>query len=223
MFGVTIYTMDQLFQRIPLFPLGIVLMPGTPLPLHIFEERYRKMIRRCRETGEEFGVLSATDQVMRTTGCTAQITSILSEHEDGRVDIMTQGKRRFFVSDLHEELPYLEGTVHYFADESTKKATPSSEELSRAIQLFQRISRLAEVSLDASFLSRLSAEELSFVLAGTCTTDLEERQSLLEIRSTRERLIHCIISLEQTANRMELQRKVSLAIGTSIELEEFRN
>ncbi|HUX13931.1 MAG TPA: LON peptidase substrate-binding domain-containing protein [Spirochaetia bacterium] len=215
--------MDQLFHRIPLFPLGIVLMPETPLPLHIFEDRYRQMIRRCRETGEEFGVVSAVDRVMRTVGCTARITSVLSEFEDGRVDIMTQGKQRFYVSDLHEELPYFEGTVHYFTDESTTDGGPVDGELSRGIELFRRVSQLAEVSLDTRFLTRLSAEALSFVLAGTCTTDPEERQSLLELRSTRERLTRCIASLEQTARIMELQQRVSHMVGTGFGFEELRN
>lgn len=221
--GVTLYPMDELFRRIPLFPLEVVLMPGTPLPLHIFEGRYRKMIRRCRETDEEFGVVSLSNQIMMSAGCTAKITEITREYNDGRLDIMTQGKRRFFISEVHEELPYLEGTVHYFSDENESGADSRADEIARGIELFKQVSTLADVPLDPAFLYKLPPEELSFVLAGTCTTEIEERQRLLELRSTRARLMHCIISLEQTVNRMELQKQVEQAVGEPVNLEELRN
>ncbi|WP_455383353.1 LON peptidase substrate-binding domain-containing protein [Salinispira pacifica] len=215
--------MDRILRRIPLFPLEVVLMPGTPLPLHIFEERYRKMIRRCRETDEEFGVVTLSNRTMSSAGCTARITDVLKEYDDGRLDIMTQGKRRFFVAELHEELPYLEGTVHYFADDPVPVDGAIEAEMERGIELFKKVSTLADVPLDPEFLYKLSAEELSFVLAGTSATGLEERRKLLELRSTQERLHYCISSLEQTAERMELQKRVEEAVGKPVNIEELRN
>jgi Lon protease-like protein len=221
--GVKLYPMEELFRRIPLFPLEVVLMPGTPLPLHIFEERYRKMVGRCRETGEEFGVVSLANQIMMSAGCTARITNVLREYDDGRLDIMTQGRQRFFISEVHEELSYLEGTVHYFEDETESDPEPLTDEITRGIDLFKQVSALAQVPLDPAFLYKLPPEELSFVLAGTCATEIEERQRLLELRSTHQRLIHCIITLEQTVNRMELQKQVEQAVGKPINVEELRN
>jgi ATP-dependent protease La (LON) substrate-binding domain len=83
--------------RIPLFPLNVVLFPGCRLPLHIFEHRYRVMVRRCLGEEIEFGIILATDKGVATVGCTAAITQRLKEYPDGRVEILTEGRSVFRV------------------------------------------------------------------------------------------------------------------------------
>ena len=68
-------------MRIPVFPLGLVLMPRMPLPLHIFEERYRRMIGDCLETDSPFGVLLHTGTTIQTVGCMARIESVINRYD----------------------------------------------------------------------------------------------------------------------------------------------
>src|SRR3954468_24535672 len=79
----------------PLFPLGIVALPSEPVPLHIFEPRYRTMIAECLESGSEFGIVWASDDGLRQIGCACEIAEVLERHEDGRLDILTRGTRPF--------------------------------------------------------------------------------------------------------------------------------
>ena len=72
---------------IPLFPLNVVLMPGTPLPLHIFEERYKQMVNECLESGAEFGMVLADESGTRQVGCTARIVELVQRFDDGRLVI----------------------------------------------------------------------------------------------------------------------------------------
>ena len=77
---------------IPLFPLGVVLLPQMELPLHIFEERYKVMINECLEQEREFGVVHYDGTDIRSIGCTAKILGVVKHYEDGRMDIVTRGK-----------------------------------------------------------------------------------------------------------------------------------
>ena len=82
-------------ERIPLFPLNVVLFPGQSLPLHIFERRYREMTRHCIETNSPFGILFYDEGNLARVGCSARIVKILKQYEDGRSDILTAGERVF--------------------------------------------------------------------------------------------------------------------------------
>src|SRR6202451_1296158 len=79
---------------LPLFPLDLVLLPGTPLPLHIFEPRYREMISECLDQNQQFGVLRGKDQELAEIGCTAEILTVTKKYPDGRMDIVTEGRAR---------------------------------------------------------------------------------------------------------------------------------
>ena len=80
---------------LPLFPLDVVLLPGAPFPLHIFEPRYKEMIADCLAESQPFGVVRVKDDGIANLGCTAEITSIVKKYEDGRLDILTEGRRPF--------------------------------------------------------------------------------------------------------------------------------
>ncbi|HUX51324.1 MAG TPA: LON peptidase substrate-binding domain-containing protein [Spirochaetia bacterium] len=213
--------MEHESNRIPLFPLPAVLMPGTPLPLHIFEERYRLLLRRCIDSGSEFGVVYQTDSEISRVGCSAQIIDVTGTYDDGRSDIMTHGKRRFRIVQVHDELPYLEGSVEYFDDEP--KSDDVSGLVTAGIALMVRVSRLAQVKLDADFLRLISPEEISFVLAGTCTSSPAERQDLIEMRSTRERLERSLNCLERSARQMSFQKSLETANGGKFDPSNYRN
>jgi Lon protease-like protein len=87
-------------MKIPLFPLDLVLFPGVPLPLHIFEPRYRQMAAECLATSAPFGIVRARPEGLAVIGCTARIVRILHRYPDGRSDILTQGIDRFEIEQL---------------------------------------------------------------------------------------------------------------------------
>src|SRR5438046_6307691 len=101
----------------PLFPLHVVLFPGEQLPLHIFEERYKEMIGEALREHTEFGVVLASEKGIVNTGCTATVDQVLREYPDGRMDILTRGRRRFEILLLNDERTFLRGAVEFFDDD----------------------------------------------------------------------------------------------------------
>ena len=91
--------------RLPLFPLNVVLLPGADMPLHIFEPRYRQMVRDCLDAKAPFGMLLALPNGIAGTGCTAEILEVTNRYEDGRCDILTVGREPFRVIELFTEEP----------------------------------------------------------------------------------------------------------------------
>src|SRR2546423_10195526 len=97
--------MPDLLERFPLFPLGLVLLPGEMVPLHIFEERYKLMIGECLENGTEFGIVWLSDEGLKEVGCTATVTRVLDELDDGRMNILIEGSSPFKLLRRIEDLP----------------------------------------------------------------------------------------------------------------------
>ena len=102
---------------LPLFPLPLVLLPRTPLALHIFEDRYKEMIGEAIRDRTEFGVVLARDREVLNTGCTAVVDRVLQTYDDGRMDILAGGRRRFEIVSLDQERAFLRGDVEFFDDE----------------------------------------------------------------------------------------------------------
>ncbi len=171
--------MDSL---LPLFPLDVVLFPGTPLPLHIFEPRYKEMIAECREQERTFGVVRALEEGLAEVGCTAEIVSVVKEYPDGQLDLVTEGRRRFEVLHVNQERTFLRAEVLLFDDEA---AVPAKAETARAVQLHSEILALAGAAQD---LSPADPAALSFYLAGSLPLDLDFKQKLLGLRSEAQRI-----------------------------------
>jgi len=167
---------------LPLFPLDLVLLPGTPLPLHIFEARYKEMIGECLEQKKRFGVLRAQEKDLADIGCTAEILAVTKTYEDGRMDIVTQGRERFEVLELTEARPFLQGEVVYLADEPDK-APPQA--VGRAVELHKQILALANAE---QHLPDTDDIPLSYHLAGSLPLDLDFKQKMLGIRSEAQRI-----------------------------------
>jgi len=92
-----------------LFPLEVVLFPGTPLPLHIFEPRYKEMMAECLANHAPFGVVRALEEGIADVGCTAEIVTVTKEYPDGRLDLVSEGRQRFEVLELNQERSFLRG------------------------------------------------------------------------------------------------------------------
>jgi Lon protease-like protein len=172
---------DQL-ALLPLFPLDVVLFPGTPLPLHIFEPRYKEMIGECLAASTPFGVVRALEQGIAEIGCTAEIVTITKQYPDGRMDLVAQGRERFEVVQLNQERSFLRASVLLIPDEP---GAPPAEDTAKAVEFHREILTLAGAVQD---ISGADTAELSFHLAGSLPLDLDFKQKLLGTRSESERL-----------------------------------
>ena len=167
---------------LPLFPLDVVLLPGAPLPLHIFEPRYKEMIAECRAAEAPFGVVRALDHGIAEIGCTAEIVTVTKEYPDGRLDLIAAGRSRFEILELNPERSFLRADVLLIPDEP---AVPDPGETARAVQVHKDVLSLAGAVQDLSSADR---NALSFHLAGSLPLDLDFKQQLLEMRMENQRI-----------------------------------
>jgi Lon protease-like protein len=167
---------------LPLFPLDVVLFPGTPLPLHIFEPRYKEMIAECLVQNSPFGVVRSLEKGLADIGCTAEIVSVTKEYPDGRLDIVTEGRKRFQVLQLNQERSFLRAEIVPIEDEP---GVAAKEEIARAVQLHADILTMAGAVQD---LSAADPATVSFYLAGSLPLDLDFKQKLLALRSEGDRI-----------------------------------
>jgi len=181
---------------LPLFPLEVVLLPGTPLPLHIFEPRYKEMIAECRANDDVFGVIRALDKGIADVGCTAEIVSVTREYPDGRLDLIAEGRNRFEVLALNQERSFLRAEVLLVPDEP---GGATEAERVRAVQLHLEILSLAGAVQD---LSAADQNTLSFYLAGSLPLDLDFKQQLLAMRSESRRMQAVAVYLENILPRL---------------------
>lgn len=167
---------------LPLFPLELVLLPGTPLPLHIFEPRYKEMIRECISAEAPFGVVRAFEEGIAEVGCTAEIITVTKEYPDGRLDLICEGRKRFEVIEVNRDRSFLQAEVLIVPDDPENAA---QEERVKAVQLHLEILSLAGAVQD---LSAADQNQLSFYLAGSLPLDLDFKQKLLAMRSEAQRI-----------------------------------
>ncbi|HEY4678078.1 MAG TPA: LON peptidase substrate-binding domain-containing protein [Candidatus Angelobacter sp.] len=166
---------------LPLFPLEIVVFPGAPLPLHIFEPRYKEMICECLSQERPFGMVRAKENALSAIGCSARILTIIKKYEDGRMDIAAQGAQRFEIIEVNQERSFLQAEVAFFDDEpSTVSRDAADIVVQLHEQLFAVMGQPVEVDRDAAYLSFRLAQELP--------VDLDFKQTLLEMKSEADRI-----------------------------------
>ena len=169
-------------ERFPLFPLGLVLLPGEVVPLHIFEERYRTMIGECLEHGGEFGIVWSGDDGIRDVGCAAEVAQLIETTEDGRMNILVKGTRRFTLERRIEDMPYPAGDVAWVEDTDEVEGEEAGRAARKAYA--DLVERVTEARPDESDLTELDA----YGMASTIAFEPGEKQRLLELRSEDERL-----------------------------------
>ena len=167
---------------LPLFPLDLVLFPGVPLPLHIFEPRYKEMIAECLDLKKPFGVVRASAEGVADIGCTAEILEVTKKYDDGRMDIMTRGVDRFEVLEVNEDRSFLQAEVTLIQDEPGR---PARQVVEQAVRLHAEIAKLAGSEVSGP---EEGASNLSFLLAGSLPLDLDFKQQLLMTSSETRRL-----------------------------------
>jgi len=210
-------------QTIPLFPLGIVLVPKMPLPLHIFEERYKTMIGECLESGQEFGIVYTSGSRMQEIGCTATVKRVMNRYDDGRMDILAFGKRRFYLNGVLEGNAYQQGKVEFFDDERTEDPAELSDLVENVVNRLEVFAHMTGNKIDRDLLSALTVDELSFIVTTASFFTAEERQHILGLRSSRQRLETEITSLEESIARRHAIREIQRVIGSEADVAHLLN
>jgi len=180
-------------RRIPLFPLTLVLLPGMTLPLHIFEPRYKRMIKSVIDDQEPFGVVLTRESGMATVGCTAAVSHVARTYPDGRMDVVTMGESAYLIRAVHKDKDYLEATVDLMPEDLQPGSTATAKEL---LTLYTDCHLLIHGSPPAEMDDEADGL-LAYTIASELPLELEVLQELLEIRVEAERRDKLIGRLNQ--------------------------
>ncbi|HEY7196869.1 MAG TPA: LON peptidase substrate-binding domain-containing protein [Gaiellaceae bacterium] len=190
-------------DEIGLFPLDLVLLPGEQRPLHIFEDRYKELIGECLEDGNEFGLVLSDDAGLRPVGTRAAVVEVLQTFDDGRLDVVVEGRDRFRVVELTDGRTFTTAEVDEIDDEAEEDAT--DDEVSSAVEAFRRVVEAAQVEVDEI---DPEAGLLSFQIGARIDLGNEVKQTLLELTSERERLTQLEPLLRRAAEAVRVDREV---------------
>jgi Lon protease-like protein len=173
---------DRLTRDFPLFPLGIVALPGELVPLHIFEERYKTMINECLAGEREFGIVWLSDDGLREVGCACEIERVLERMEDGRMNILAKGTRPIRVVERQGHLAYPAGVIEFVEDRDDPLDEALLTEARAAYtDLFKRATSRDP---DTEELAEMGA----YAMAASVDFGLDAKQGLLDLRSENARL-----------------------------------
>jgi Lon protease-like protein len=187
----------------PLFPLGIVALPSESVPLHIFEERYRRMIEQCLRAepgtlGRQFGIVWLSDDELKQVGCACELETVLERMDDGRINILTRGTRPFRLIERQDELPFPAGVVEFLSDGEEEHDAAAAD---AAREIYGELVRQAtDRALEDSELAEMDA----YRMAATVEFPPESKQELLELRSENARLRLLAALLRDALERLEL-------------------
>jgi Lon protease-like protein len=175
--------MPELVAReFPLFPLGLVALPGELIPLHIFEERYKTMMSECLAAEREFGIVWLSDDGLRDIGCACEIDRVLERMEDGRMNLLARGTRPFRVLERQGHLAYPAGVIEFVQD---RKDAPEVELAATARAAYaDLVKRATDREPNSEELEQMSA----YAMAATVDFGLDAKQGLLDLRSENARL-----------------------------------
>jgi Lon protease-like protein len=195
-------------DRLPLFPLNVVLFPSSSLPLHIFEERYKTLINECIGRNKDFGINLLRPDGMEEVGCTASVIHVARRYDDGKMDIVVRGERIYRLVDFTDDSkPYAVGTVEYVTDLQQEVDTALVDDTVRLFRVLQQLASRAPLS--ATQITD-ALPRLSFVIAQKAGLDLDARQRLLETQDENARLEllrrHLTAMIPQLEKKEELER-----------------
>lgn len=182
---------------LPLFPLGVVALPGEALPLHLFEERYKELGARCIAEDREFGIVLVDDDGPRSVGCAVRVTEVLQEFDDGRLDVLTRGTRPFRVIEEHHRLSYASAHVEFLEDES------EALDHDAAAAVRQAYASLASQASDHDVTPADLLSASAYDMAASVDFAPEAKQQLLESRSENARLHQLLALLRAALKRLE--------------------
>lgn len=190
--------MLERLEGFPLFPLGIVALPTESVPLHVFEDRYKRMIEHCLRDDREFGIVWLSEDELKPIGCACEIERVMERDEAGNMDILARGIRPFRLIERQDDYPYPAGIVEPLEDSAEE---PDHDTAQIARELY---AELVEQATD----KRLSEDELAgldaYAMAGTVEFGPEGKQDLLELRSENARMRLLTLLFRAAIRRLEL-------------------
>lgn len=197
--------MDRDAVELPIFELPLVLLPGELLPLHIFEDRYKRMIGRCLEDGEPFGIVFRDDDGgARRVGCEARVTEVTERFDDGRLNIVVTGERPFSVLDRYEAAEFPAAEV-----EPVAAADPAPDGGDAGPSAREAFATLVErVGGEAPAPDELDALD-SYGIAARVELPADTKQRLLELRSEPERMRVLAAALEALVDAVARSREIA--------------
>jgi Lon protease-like protein len=189
-------------SEIGLFPLNLVLLPGEQAPLHVFEPRYEELIGECLADDEEFGLVLADEDGIREIGTRAGVIEVLEQFDDGRLNVVVEGRERFRLLELTEGRSFATAEVEEIDDDVDQ---PTEEEVEQCLAAYDRVVRAAEADLEDL---DLDADSIAFQIAARVDFGTEIKQGLLELRSERERVLRLAPMLNQAADAVKRDREI---------------
>jgi Lon protease-like protein len=189
---------DEVSDEFPLFPLGLVALPGELIPLHIFEERYKTMMNECLSSQREFGIVWLSDEGLREIGCACEIERVLERMEDGRMNLLARGTRPIRVLERQGHLAYPAGVVEFVADRGGEAVDP---ELAKTAH--EAYADLVKVATDREPDPTEIGELSAYGMAATIDFGLDAKQGLLDLRSENARLRLVTRLLRAAIKRLE--------------------
>lgn len=174
------------------------------MPLHIFEPRYKELIRRCVETESEFGIVLEQDGGVAKLGCSAQVVEISQEYEDGRMDITVEGRRIFEILELFQDKPCLEASARILLDDPDPKTIAAPAEV---IQAYEKCHELLYGSTPDE-IDRDEHPSLAYAIAEDLPIDLDDKQALLSLRDENERLARLLPMIQELVPRAETRQRM---------------
>jgi len=204
--------------ELPVFPLPVVLFPSVPLPLHIFEPRYRQMLNDIRDTNNLFGVAYFDPSTMTNevppagyVGCVAEVTETQS-FADGRSNVLTLGVVRFRIESYVERGdPYLVARISYFEDNDENEGTlagPTKEVAEAFTRIAQAVRTINDERTSLPDISDTEPQRLSFLVAAAMEIEADVKQEMLELRSTFERLERLRVMLSAAVKGYEERARI---------------
>ncbi len=204
--------MPTTVEQIGLFPLGVVLFPGSYLPLHIFEPRYRQLIRECVESQQPFGINLFEDGDLHLVGCTAQVHGILRQYSDGRLDIIVVGRRRYVLQSFDDQIkPYIVGTIEYLDDHGDQAIRLDLYQTCVRLynSLVERVFPNADqLKLPLETIPTIEGSTPSFFMAQKAGLKLEQKQVVLSLQNENDRLEFLARHLEEILPQLDRAEEV---------------
>jgi Lon protease-like protein len=194
---------EPLSRGFPLFPLGMVALPTESIPLHVFEDRYRRMIDQCLQADpgspqREFGIVWLSDEELKEVGCACEVERVLERMDDGRLNIVARGTRPFRLLERQDDLPFPAGVIDFLHEPPEQIDEPAA---ASARELYQE---LVEQATDRQLGEQELALMSAYQMAATVEFDKDAKQELLELRSESARLRLLAILLRAAIKRLEL-------------------
>jgi Lon protease-like protein len=194
---------EERHSGFPLFPLGIVALPSEGVPLHIFEDRYKRMIEHCLSgapgtLARSFGILWLSEEELKPIGCSCEIEQVLERTPDGRINILARGQRPFLLRERQDSLPFPAGVIEFLQDdepEAEPEAAQAARELYRELVRQATDREIAQGELD---------EMSAYRMAATVEFEAQDKQELLELRSESARMRRLAALLESAIERIAL-------------------